>query len=63
MEAAGGAVDADLDGDVVFCLASGGWPPEAPGHAASWSLTILGTVAATLTAAAIRDAVRQASAT
>ncbi len=49
-----------LDGDVVFCLASGGWPPAAPGAAASWSLTLLGTVAATLTAAAIRDAVRQA---
>jgi L-aminopeptidase/D-esterase-like protein len=49
-----------LDGDVVFCLASGAWPPAAPGPAASWSLTILGTVAATLTAAAIRDAVRQA---
>jgi L-aminopeptidase/D-esterase-like protein len=50
-----------LDGDVVFCMASGGWPPAAPGPAASWSLTILGTIAATLTAAAIRDAVRQAS--
>lgn len=50
-----------LDGDVVFCLAaSGAVPPAAPGPAASWSLTILGTVAATLTAAAIRDAVRQA---
>ena len=50
-----------LDGDVVFCLASGGRPPADPGPGASWSLTILGTVAATLTAAAIRDAVRQAS--
>ncbi len=49
-----------LDGDIVFCLASGPWPPAAPGAAASWSLTVLGTVAATLTAAAIRDAVRQA---
>jgi L-aminopeptidase/D-esterase-like protein len=46
-----------LDGDIVFCLASGGWPPAAPGPAASWSLTVLGTVAATLTATAIRDAV------
>ena len=46
-----------LDGDVVFCLASGGWPPAAPGPAASWSLTVLGTAAANLTAAAIRDAV------
>jgi L-aminopeptidase/D-esterase-like protein len=50
-----------LDGDVVFCLASGASPPAAPGPAASWTLTILGTVAATITAAAIRDAVRQAS--
>ena len=46
-----------LDGDVVFCLASGGPPHDAPGPAASWSLTVLGTVAATVTAAAIRDAV------
>jgi hypothetical protein len=30
--------------------------------AASWSLAVLGTVAATLTAGAIRDAVRQAAA-
>jgi L-aminopeptidase/D-esterase-like protein len=50
-----------LDGDIVFCLASGPWPPAAPGPAASWSLTILGTVAATVTAAAIRDAVREAA--
>jgi L-aminopeptidase/D-esterase-like protein len=49
-----------LDGDIVFCLASGSWPPAAPGPAASWSLTILGTVAASLTAAAIRDAVHRA---
>jgi L-aminopeptidase/D-esterase-like protein len=49
-----------LDGDIVFCLASGAWPPAAPGPAASWSLTILGTAAATVTAAAIRDAIRQA---
>jgi L-aminopeptidase/D-esterase-like protein len=49
-----------LDGDVVFCLASGAGPPIEPGPAASWRLTILGTVAASLTAAAIRDAVRQA---
>ena len=46
-----------LDGDVVFCLASGGSPRVEPGPAASWSLTVLGTVAATVTAAAIRDAV------
>ena len=46
-----------LDGDVVFCLASGPGPPAAPGPANSWSLTVLGTAAASLTAAAIRDAV------
>jgi L-aminopeptidase/D-esterase-like protein len=50
-----------LDGDVVFCLSSGGGPIAAPGPAASWSLAVLGTVAATVTAAAIRDAVRQAN--
>jgi L-aminopeptidase/D-esterase-like protein len=50
-----------VDGDVVFCLASGSEPPPAPALAASWSLTLLGTVAATVTAAAIRDAVRQAA--
>jgi L-aminopeptidase/D-esterase-like protein len=50
-----------LDGDVVFCLASGAGPAAAPGPAASWSLTVLGAVAATLTAAAIRDAVREAA--
>ena len=49
-----------LDGDIVFCVASGGWPPAAPGPAASWTLTVLGTVATTVTAAAIRDAVRHA---
>ncbi len=46
-----------LDGDIVFCIGSGAWPPAAPGPEASWSLTLLGSVAATLTAAAIRDAV------
>jgi L-aminopeptidase/D-esterase-like protein len=50
-----------VDGDVVFCLASGSEPPPVPGAAASWSLTLLGTVAATVTAASIRDAVRQAA--
>jgi L-aminopeptidase/D-esterase-like protein len=49
-----------VDGDVVFCLASGSAPPP-PGPAASWGLLKLGTVAATLTAAAIRDAVRRAA--
>ena len=46
-----------LDGDVVFCLASGTGPRLAPGLPLTWSLTVLGTVAATMTAAAIRDAV------
>jgi hypothetical protein len=47
--------------EVAFCLASGSEPPPAPGAAASWSLTLLGTVAVTVTAASIRDAVRQAA--
>ena len=51
-----------LDGDVVFCLASGSSAPPSPGLAATWSLTVLGTVAASVTAAAIRDAVLQARA-
>jgi len=46
-----------LDGDVVFCVASGREPAPAPGLAATWALTALGTVAATVAAAAIRDAV------
>jgi L-aminopeptidase/D-esterase-like protein len=50
-----------VDGDVVFCLASGSEPPAAPGLAASWTLTVLGTVAATVTAAAIRDGVAPTS--
>jgi L-aminopeptidase/D-esterase-like protein len=48
-----------VDGDVIFCLASGLEPPPSPGLAASWMLTVLCTVAATVTAEAIRDAVRQ----
>jgi L-aminopeptidase/D-esterase-like protein len=47
-----------LDGDVVFCLASGTEPPRPAGLAASWSVAVLGTTAATVTADAIRDAVR-----
>lgn len=50
-----------FDGDIVFCLASGAGPPAPPGPAASWSLTVLGAAAATVTAAAIRDAVREAA--
>ncbi len=48
-----------LDGDVVFCLAAGTDSPAAPGLIASWSVTVLGTVAANVTAGAIRDAVRR----
>lgn len=51
-----------VDGDVVFCLAGAPGrpePPLAPGLAATWTLTVLGAVAATVTAAAIRDAVRR----
>jgi L-aminopeptidase/D-esterase-like protein len=50
-----------LDGDVVFCLASGSEPPAPPGLAASWSVTVLGTAAATVTARAIRDGVRHSA--
>jgi putative pantetheine hydrolase len=46
-----------LDGDVVFCVASGPDRPSEPGVANSLALTTLGTLAATVTAAAIRDAV------
>ncbi len=47
-----------IDGDIVFCLASGAALPPPPGPANSWTLTALGTAAATTTAAAIRDAIR-----
>ncbi len=50
-----------LDGDVVFTLASGAEPPPQPGIETTWSLTAMGTLAATVTASAIRDAVRQAA--
>jgi L-aminopeptidase/D-esterase-like protein len=50
------------DGDVAFCLASGTGPAPSPGPANSWTLTVLGTAAATVTAAAIRDAIREATA-
>jgi L-aminopeptidase/D-esterase-like protein len=50
-----------VDGDVVFCLASGSARPRPPGPAASWELLRVGTAAATVTAAAIRDAVRRAA--
>jgi L-aminopeptidase/D-esterase-like protein len=50
-----------IDGDIVFCVASGSQPPPAPGPAASWALTVIGSLAGSLTAAAIRDAVRSAA--
>jgi len=46
-----------VDGDVVFCLASGPEPPPPAGLAATWALAVIGSVAATVTAEAIRDAV------
>jgi L-aminopeptidase/D-esterase-like protein len=44
-----------VDGDVVFCLASG------RDEMRSWAVMVVGSAAATVTAAAIRDAVRQAA--
>ncbi len=46
-----------VDGDIVFCLASGTAVPHPPGVANSWMLTALGTAAAATTTAAIRDAI------
>lgn len=46
-----------IDGDVVFCLASGTAAILPPGPANTWLLTALGTAAAGAVAAAIRDAV------
>lgn len=46
-----------LDGDVVFCLAAGRDPVASPSLAASLTLAALGTVAGTVTAEAIQDAV------
>ncbi len=44
-----------FDGDVVFCLASG------PAESAPWTDMRIGSLAATVVAAAIRDGVRQAA--
>jgi L-aminopeptidase/D-esterase-like protein len=46
-----------MDGDVTFCIASGREQPRPPGPEKSLFLSALGTVAATATADAIRDAV------
>jgi L-aminopeptidase/D-esterase-like protein len=51
-----------VDGDVVFCVASGQDPAPAPGLEASWRLGVVGAAAATVTAEAIRDAVRASAA-
>ena len=48
-------VFSDVDGDVVFCLASG------EGTLDRFATVAVGTLAATLTAAAIRDAVRRSA--
>jgi L-aminopeptidase/D-esterase-like protein len=48
-------VHSDVDGDVAFCLASGEGTPDR------FHPLIVGTIASTLTAAAIRDAVRAAN--
>jgi L-aminopeptidase/D-esterase-like protein len=50
-----------MDGDVLFCIAAGGEQPRAPGPAKSLLLSALGTVAATTTAEAIRDAIASAA--
>ena len=47
-------VFSDLDGDVAFCLASG------VGTSDRFTALAVGTIAATVTAAAVRDAVRSA---
>jgi L-aminopeptidase/D-esterase-like protein len=46
-----------IDGDVVFCLASGRDQTPGPGLAATWALAVIGTVAANVVAEAIRGAV------
>ena len=51
-------VFSDFDGDVVFCLASG----EPREDRFDCALVVVGTIAATVTAAAIRDAVGSSSA-
>jgi L-aminopeptidase/D-esterase-like protein len=48
-----------MDGDVIFCIASGSGRPRPPGLEKSLLLSSVGTVAATTTADAIRDAVKR----
>jgi L-aminopeptidase/D-esterase-like protein len=47
-----------IDGDVIFCVASGSGPVAPAGLEATLALTAIGSIAATVTAEAIRDAVR-----
>jgi len=49
------------DGDITFCVAAGTEAAPPPGPAASWALIAVGTAAATVTAAAIRDAIAHSS--
>jgi L-aminopeptidase/D-esterase-like protein len=49
------------DGDVTFCVSSGAASGPAPGPENTWRLIALGTVAGTVTTAAIRDAVTQSA--
>ncbi len=49
-----------FDGDITFCLAGGEGEPEP---APSWRVMTTGTLAATVTAEAIRDGVRSAAST
>ncbi|MBK5117090.1 MAG: peptidase S58 family protein, partial [Thermoleophilia bacterium] len=46
------------DGDIVFCLAAGDGKPRPVD---SWRVMTAGTLAATVTAASIRDAIRSAN--
>jgi L-aminopeptidase/D-esterase-like protein len=48
-------VFSDADGDVVFCLSSG------TGEADRFAAIAVGSLAATVTAAAVRDAVQSAA--
>lgn len=50
-----------FDGDVLFCLASGRDTVPEPGLVASWELAVLGSIAASMVAEAVRDAVRTGS--
>ncbi|MGZ6589633.1 MAG: hypothetical protein ACXVHX_35885 [Solirubrobacteraceae bacterium] len=55
----GSAVRLGWIGGQVFGVASGAEPPAPPGLAAAWSVAARGAAAATVSAQAIRDAVRR----